>query len=320
MATESKTPAKADDSKAKTVAEDMNFRRIFNTTEEAGAYLNLCAESFKDFGDIPLASRGIDEEGNFDPTIYTDGMQVMVATLREAKKGVKAIVVTPIPSLTSLLADANGTSWIERIIQKELNHVAVRALREAADVSTVVDQMPTTRDAYISSARGDGGGIMETFNELYKAIGATMASAVAVWAKTKPVRGDLKRAMESKGFALEYFPALENRGEGKDSLFVVAMNLGINTAKKKGLDPTIFERWIETRNAKVFKAGDVEEDEDDLNIDSLTTSLLTEEGDAPSAPVETPVADTTPNTGDANATAATETGEPTVSGEQTPTT
>lgn len=271
--------------KALTVADDMDSRRIFSNTEEAATYLNACGEKFSDFGEIPLAAPGIDSEGNFDPAIYVDGMVPMVATLRKAKGGVKAIVVAPIPSLDYLLADTAGRAWVEKIIQKELNHVAVRALRDAEDISTVVDQMPTTRDAYISSARGEGGGILETFNELYKAINATLSSKIPVWAKARLIKSDLKKCFESKGFAQEYFPALENRGEGKPSLFVMALQLGIASAKQKGLDPTIFERWIESRDAKVFNPAE-EADDDDLDIENLTESLMADdakEADAPAA-------------------------------------
>jgi hypothetical protein len=270
---ESAATGGSEKAKAKTVADDMDSRRIFNNAEEASNYLNACAESFSDFGTIPLASAGIDDEGNFDPEIYTDSMQVMVATLRKQKEGVKAIVVAPVPSLESLLSDDSGTDWVKKIIQKELNHVAVRALRDVSDVSTVLDQIPTTRGAYISAAR-DSGGILETFNELYKQINATMGAKLAVWNKARLVKSDLKKAMESKGYAEEFYPSLENRGD-KPSLFELALQVGIGAAKKKGLDPTIFERWLETRNEKTFTAS--EEEEDDFDVGSLTESLLKED-------------------------------------------
>lgn len=274
------TAAKAD---VKTVADDMDSRRIFATTDEAAAYLNLCATSFSDFASIPLAAPGIDSEGDFHPEVYIDGMVPMVATLRKAKGGIKAIVVTPVPTLDFLLSDEAGKAWVERIIQKELNHVAVRPLREAEDISTVVDQMPTTRAAYISSAR-ESSGILETFNELYKAINATMSAKIAVWNKARLTKGELKRCMESKGYAEEFYPALENRGEGKDSLFVLALNLGTNAAKAKGFDPTIFDRWGATRDQKAFTAAEAEAD--DFDVSDLTDSLMkSDEPDTTAAPV-----------------------------------
>jgi hypothetical protein len=274
----------------KTVGDDMAARRIFANPEEAANYLNQCGESFSDFANIPLAAPGIDEEGNFDSAVYVDGMVPMVATLKNQKTGVKAIVVAPIPTLDFLLSDDAGRQWVEKIIQKELNHVAVRPLRDAEDISTVVDQMPTTRDAYISSAREGGSGILETFNELYKLINSTLAGKVPVWSKARLIKGELKKAMESAGYAAEYYPALENRGEGKDSLFVVALNLGINAAKKKGMDPTIFERWLATRDAKKFSAQD-QDDADDFDVDSLTDSLMEAKEDEAPAGEEQPAAE-----------------------------
>lgn len=276
----------------KTVANDMPGRRIFPNLEEATTYLNAKAEELSDFSKIPLAAAGMDSDGNFDKTIYNESMQVMVATLKSKTK-VKAIVVAPIPSIDSLLASDAGKSWLTKIIQKELNHVAVRPLREAEQVINVVDQMPLTMDAYISSAR-DSGGIMETFNVLYKIINDTLAGSVPVWKKARFIKGELKKAMESKGYAAEYYAALEDRGEGKDSLFVTALNLGIRAAKRKGLDPTIFERWLENRDAKTFTAEDEDED-DDFDLDSLEESLI--EADTPATDEESN--DAEPGTEDA---------------------
>jgi hypothetical protein len=211
----------------------------------------------------------------------------MVATLRKVKGGIKAIVVTPVPSLSGLMANETGSAWVERIIQKELNHVAVRALREAEDVSTVVDQMPTTLEAYISTARDSGGGILETFNELFKPIKAVIGVKSPVWAKANLPKNELKKAMESKAYAEEYYPALEaGRGPIPDGLFVLALNLGISAAKQKGLDPTIFQRWLDTRNAKAFTAA--EEADEDFDLSGLTDSLIAEDKSKADEPAAEP--------------------------------
>ena len=273
--------------KEKTVAKDMDSRRIFPNAEKAAEYLNACAESFADFATIPLAFPGSTEDGDFDPEVYTETTEVMVGTLRRVTKpnepgGVKCIYIAPVPTLDSLLADGPGTEWVQRIIHKELSHVAVRALREAENIAEVVDQMPTTRDAYTSSARDGGGGIMEAFNELYKMISQTMSTKFSVWAKFKLTKQELKRAFESTGYAEEFYPALQNRGD-KQSLFVIALELAKLGAAKKGLDSTIFQRWLDTRDAKAFNAA---ESEDDFDLDSMTESMLTEDEPKP-APVQT---------------------------------
>jgi hypothetical protein len=296
MADENTTATATTDSKApkaKTVGEDMATRRIFGNIDSAVEYLGASAESFSDFDQMTIAAPGMDEEGNFDPEIYSDDKDVMVSILRNQRK-VKAIVVAPIPRINALLESDEGRKWVEKILYKELNHVAVRHLRDAEDVSTVTDQIPTTLDAYITSGRDGGGGIMESFDELYKQINATMAK-LPVWAKARFTKGELKKALESKGYASEYYPAVEDY-KGK-SLFETALELAIAASARKGLDPTIFQRWADTRNNKTFNAGD-DADEDELNTDALLGALM--EADAKPAEAAT---DSTAPEGDAPAPA-----------------
>lgn len=272
-----------------TVTEGMDARRVFANADEAANYLNHCAETFKDFGDTPLAAPGMDDEGNFDSAIYGPGIEVMVSTLREQKKGVRAIVVMPVPTLDALLADDAGKSWVQKIIHKELNHVAVRDLRNAANVLTVVDQMPINMTGYITSGQGTSG-IMGSYDTLYQELNKDLSTKSKLWNKARFTKGDLKAALESKAFAEEYYPALENRGEGKPSLFALALDSLIIVAKKRGLDPAIFQRWKDTRTT-VALADD--EDSEDFDADALANSMVSDEAQAPvDAPAEgTPPAD-----------------------------
>ena len=285
MATDSATASAAPKApKPKTVAEDMDPRRVFDSIAEAETYLNACAANFSDFGDMELAFAGADGEGEFDPEVYTENTRIMVGVLRKVgpNGGVKCIYVLPIPTMAALNADETGLAWVDRIILKELSHVGVRPLRNAEDISTVVDQMPTTRDAFISTARDGGGGIMEAYNDLYKLLSATMGKNSPVWAKFKLTKVELKRALESKAYALEYYPALENRGEGKDSLFVICLKLAVAAASQKGLDPTIFQRWTDTRNDKALAAV---EDEESFDIGDMSAAMLAEpDADTPADP------------------------------------
>jgi hypothetical protein len=279
------TPAAAE-KKAPTVAEDMDARRIFPGVEEAKQYLAASAERFADFGETPVAAPGIDAEGNFDPEIYTDAMCVMVSVLRKQGEGVKAIVVAPVPKVAVLMESEAGKAWVEKILHKELNHVAVRHLRDAEDVLNFVDQMPTTVEGYITSERGTGG-IMETFNGLYKGIDAALSGKFPNWAKRRFIKSELKKALESKGYAQEFYPDIEDyKGQ---SLFEAALAIGQNAAKRKGLDPTIFERWAQTRNSKTYSP---EEDEDEsLDLDALTDALL-DEGESKTEPAAEGAAET----------------------------
>lgn len=263
----------AKESKGKTVANDMASRRIFPTPEEAVEYLTAASDQFEDFADTPVAAPGLEvnEEGAvvLNPEIYTPEMDVMVSLLRKQGKGVKAIIIAPVPKLSVLIDSQAGHDWIEKIIHKELNHVAVRHLRDAADVRAYIDQMPTTIEGYITSERGTGG-IIETYNELYKGIDAVLSERLGVWRKARLTKGEFKKALESKGYALEFYPALEDYNGA--SLFEKALSIGITAAKRKGLDPTIFERWEETRATKAFTPD--EDEDEELDLDALTDALV----------------------------------------------
>jgi hypothetical protein len=99
--------------------------------------------------------------------------------------------VAPVPKIDVLLDSPAGKSWVEKILHKELNHVAVRHLRDAEDVKNFVDQMPTTVEGYITSERGTGG-IIETFNELYKGIDTALSAKLPVWAKARFIKSELE--------------------------------------------------------------------------------------------------------------------------------
>jgi hypothetical protein len=296
MATENNTlsdSGKAAD-KAKTVAEDMDNRRVFDSPAAAAEYLGQCAERFSDFGQMTLAAPGIDAEGNFDPEIYTDSMDVMVTLLRNKSK-IKAVVVAPIPKVSVLLDSDAGKAWIAKILHKEMNHVAVRALREADDVSTVIDQMPTTIDGYLEPGRGDSG-IMEAFNELYKQIITALGSKIPAFAKARLIKSEFKKALESKAYAATFYPVLEDfKGQ---SLFVAALNLGIGAAPRKGLDPAIFQRWLETRDQKPLSAGAESDDEDEFTLDigAMSESMLADDKPADATEDAAPESDDSTDT------------------------
>lgn len=281
---DTQTPATTTE-KAKTVADDMDNRRVFSDIDSAVQYLTESSKRFSDFGAMTLAAPGMDEEGNFDSEIYTDQMDVMVSLLRNKSK-IKAIVVAPVPKVHVLLGidsetynaleNPTGKAWLEKILHKEMNHVAVRALREAEDVSTVIDQMPVSIDGYLEPGRGDSGA-MESFNELYKQLLAALGSKVPAFAKARLIKSEFKKALENKGYAEAFYPVLEDfKGT---SLFEAALKLGLEAAKRKGLDPTIFQRWLDTRATKTYTAGN-ESDEDEefsLDLDAMSDSMLAED-------------------------------------------
>lgn len=286
-------PAADSKSKPVTIIEGMDSRRMFDSPEDAAAYLNACSEKFSDFESATQVINGVGDDGNFDPAVYDSNTRVMVAVLaNRGEKGkpstLKALVVTPAPKIDAILADPNGRAWLDKIIDKELNHVAVRQLRTADDVTTVKDQMPLSLADYISSSRESTGGIMETFNTLFKGLIASVGARSVNWAKARLTKNELKKALESSAYAKEYYPTLEDRGD-KPSLFVMAAQLGQREAAKQGLDPAIFAKWIDTRDQKALAAATDADESDDFDLDSLAFVADDEKADdsAPAAPATT---------------------------------
>lgn len=284
------TTTPAADSKApkvQTVIDDMDNRRLFDSPEDAATYITKCQTDFTDFNSYPVAAQGLTEDGDFDPEIYTDQMRIAVSVLTQRGEGagsstVKAIVIYPSPTLEAILESATGRDWLTSIMEKELNHVAVRQLRKAENADEIADAiqtMPTTIEAYTTSGRESTGGILQTYNDLWQLI------KKAIGAKSTPFRlanlskKELRKAMESSAYALAIYPKLEDRenkkGE-KESLFEVAANYGLVLAKAKGLDPTIFERMISQRDEKVIETSD-DEDEGEFDLEAMAAELAASE-------------------------------------------
>lgn len=276
--TTTQTEAAAKAAKEKNVLDDMDSRRIIANPEEAIAYLGACIENYPDFGKYPIAAAGVtmDDEGglSFDPEYYNDDSNVMVAVLTQRGDGpgtstVKAIVIAPVPTLDSIMGSDEGKAWATGILHKELNHVAVRQLRKADNVADVVDSMPKTLADYITSNR-ESGGMLQAFEDLWRPIKNNMGKLSRSWRLANLSKKELRRGMESAAYASEYYPTLEETKQG--SLFVFALNGLIQTAKKQGLDPTIFERWLESRNEKTIEVAE-DEDGDEFSLEDLTAAM-----------------------------------------------
>lgn len=275
------TPATTVPAKVKDVLNDMDSRRILPNPTEATAYIAKCMADFPDFGKYPVAAPGVSvsEEGGlvFDPEVYGEGVAVMVAVLTQRGDGpnqstVKAIVIAPIPTFEAILANPGGNAWAKRILEKELNHVSVRQLRKAENVADAVDSMPKTLEDYITSDRG-AGGILQAYEDLWRPIKNNMGKLSRSWRLANLSKKELRRALESAAYALEYYPTLEETKQG--SLFVFALNGLIVTAKKQGLDPTIFERWLANRDEATIDIKD--DDEDDFDESKLFAAMLAPE-------------------------------------------
>jgi hypothetical protein len=294
--------------KAKTVNEDMAQRRTFSDQSAAVAYIAKLASDLSDFDPekIPFIVHGfsIAEDGtmSFDPEVYPSGYDVMVATLsekgtKEAKGKVSAIIITPIPNLDTLLNAEGGKDWVSKIIEKELNLVAVRPIRNKADMLVKADEMPKTVAEFIAGGREGTSSLMEAFESLFKRIKDQMGKQFPIWNKANLPKAELKKAFSSASYARDYYPALENRGEGKPSLFVIALQVSKLAATKEGLDPAIFDKWLATRDAFDIEAqaeADAADDESELDADAIAALMMADEPKADEPAADAPAPESTP--------------------------
>lgn len=309
MADETTAAAESTEAKAPkvlTVIDDMDSRRLFDSPEDAANYIGKCQADYPDFNGYPVAAVGLTEDGDFDPEVYTDEMQIAIAVLTQRGEGagtstVKAIVIYPSPKVSALLESTAGSDWIAALVAKEANHVAVRQLRKAEgadEIADAIQTMPTTIEAYTTSGRESTGGILQSYNDLWQPVKKAIGTKSTPFRLANLSKKELRKAMESSAYALSVYPKLEDRenkkGE-KESLFAVAANYGVLLAKAKGLDPTIFERMIAQRDEKVIDVTD-DEDEGDFDLEAMAAELAaapaeatedSTEADAPEAPAET---------------------------------
>jgi hypothetical protein len=328
VADESNTPTPAADAKVLTVIDDMDQRRLFDSTDEATAYIEKCQETYPDFNSYPVAAVGLTESGDFDPEVYTDDMRVAVSVLTKRGDGpnsttVHCLVIFPAPKLEAILGlpegtelqNAAGTEWLIGIMEKELNHVAVRQLRKAEnaqEIAEAVESMPTTVQDYITSGRESTSGILETFNQLWQIIKKGVGAKSKPFALANLSKKELRKAMESASYAATVYPQLETRQNKKgepESLFVLAATFGQLLAKQESLDTTIFDRMLAQRDEKEI---DVAEDEEDFDLEAMAAAI-TKKAEATPAPAD---GEATTDANEADESTGDEQGDDEASGEQ----
>jgi len=218
-------------------------------------------------------------------------MQVAVARLTERGEGagksvVKAIVIYPSPKREVLLASPAGIAWVDAILAKELQHVAVRNLRKAetpTDMADAIGKAPTTVSAYLTSAKESSGGIVESYNDLWQTIKKALAKQFKAYALANLSKKEQRKAMESASYAAAMYPRLENRtnkaGE-PESLFEIAAKFGKMIAEQEGKDSAFFDKVLATRSETQIEVGD---DEDDFDFEAMAAAVSNDESEGEAA-------------------------------------
>lgn len=256
---------------AKTVA-DIDSRKTFESVDAALAYIGEIGD-YTGFADLQQAIVGAiaDDDGNvtLDPAIYDESMQVAVAIVSEKVAGAKmkpiALAVYPTPAPDAVLALDEGKAWVAKLIEKEANLVAMRALRKSDNIEESASAMPTTIASYITPSREAATGILATYEAVWKDIKQLMAKKSRAWAIANFSKKELRRALESASYASGTYPKVE-KGGGDSSLFVFAIGLGKLLAQKAELDPAFFDNALAKRNEHVIN---IDDEDGELTLDDL---------------------------------------------------
>lgn len=241
-------------------------RKVYTNIADALVTLGAAAEATESFHGLPVALVGVDGEGNADPAVYNDSVMVVVATVGTrvdgtAKKinGLKGIVVFPMPTLESYLANDDGRTWLEKIAEKESAHVAFRAFREADSEEAFLDgvtRAPQSVEDFVTGATRSDAVDDETFSLVWKALRLRLGKEKAALAKLIPTKPEVVKAIRSAVYAASEHPELESKG-----VFKWLANLVIVGAKAEKLDTSSIESWLAGRDTFVItKAKPTEND------------------------------------------------------------
>lgn len=314
------TPAAAATPKTKSIM-DLRTPIFFATVAEASNYLNkIASEKLEsgeanpdycpDFESAPLVLNGVDAEGNFDSNIYTADTEVMFHVLTNRGKvsqdaqgkeikspaTIRAIIVTPTPKQSAVEADKTGADWLTRIFRTQITKAACDPIRTAENVHVASKDMPLTLADFVTTSR-ESSSIMESFDKLFRPILDLFKEKSPAWARARLNKGEFKKALESREYALAVYPNLEDRGD-KPSMFVMAATFALKECKNQSLDPQIWQTWLDTRDeTKMTQAETTEEAGDELDsLDSLEGLSLASDEPATeeAAPAATPAADPAP--------------------------
>ena len=262
---------------------DIPSRTVFDSVEKALAFVGEISD-YEGFGDLPQAVVGMieDADGNptLDPAIYDESMHVAVAVISEKDTGAKKLVpvgiaIYPTPNPEAVANSEEGRKWIAKLVEKESNLIAMRALRkDGADYEEAANAMPKSLAAYITPTREASTGIMATFETLWRDIKKLMGQKSRAWAIANFSKKELRRAMESASYASGTYPRIEKKG-GDSSLLVFALNLGkVLAAKHKDedgndspLDPAFFDNALANRDSHAGFALD--DDDGELDLDDI---------------------------------------------------
>lgn len=268
--------------KAKSIS-DVSQRSIFPTVDSAMEYIGKLVELMgEDQLPLHMYGYGMDDEGEVtakEGEEWPEGFNAAVILLQSQQEvddgegGLKkrqiphTILLRPFPTVEQLLADTAGEKMIRSVLEKELNHRAVRPLRTADNLAAVLGEVPASIAAFCSSGRESGGAILGAYNELYAQVHDYVKGKIDRVSRARLIKAEMKKCLENTSYANHYYTALEEANDFK-TLLSCFIALGL----KKGVDVTIFESWAATRDEQSFDGAS--DDEEGLTTEDLLDGLI----------------------------------------------
>jgi hypothetical protein len=271
--TENQKPTKlvmlTDQEKIDALGKVLPSHKEYDSYAEAEAAIQKLAPSTENFYGLAIAVAGLNDDGTgIDPAAY-EGMRVRVGTLAsrveingKAKNAIKAITVLPIPTIEAIMATGEGKAFLDKVIAKELSHVAYRNIRDAVtdmDLLAGMAKSPRSVADYLAeSKRAGSAGDTETFDALWAGLRQAVKESVPALYKVLPPKGDVIKSIRSKAYALANYEPLENAKQG--SIFVGLAQAAIATAAKnttkdgqpQPLDSSAITDWLAERETLVL--------------------------------------------------------------------
>jgi hypothetical protein len=179
--------------------------------------------------------------------------------------GARGFAIYPLHPVDAILGDDSGVSWVNKVVEKEASHVALRQLRNV-NIALGTDafaaaamEMPVSVSDYVEESTRES---LDTsaFDGLWKSFRTMLSQspATAALVTQHPGKGEVVKALRSKAFAQAEYETLESMGV---FTFIGTTMVGIiehmkAQAVERGedfeLDASEIQGWLATRDTKVF--------------------------------------------------------------------
>lgn len=261
-----------DAEKVEDIKSAMDSRTLFDTVGEAVEAMEKAASQTENFHGLPIAIKGMNDEGEIDPATYEGCFAVLSyvgarveSTSGKKVVGIRSIQVTPMPKLEAFMASEDGLKWLSKIAEKELSHVAFRSFRESATMMEFqqgVERSPGTVEDFIAEHASSTGIDTKTFDMLWAEFRKSLKKQKPKLYAALPAKGEVLKSIRSRAYAVAEHSLLESK-----NIFVGIANMMTaaalgNTAKDNSpqpLDVTAFESWLAGRDTLVLQKAEQKE-------------------------------------------------------------